>query len=137
MVPDFKDISAPRPSVETTTEQMAALQDQFQRAGSAKDRHQCVMQWDALRRNLGTWESLTHLNFAQDTTYPDYKAEQDFADEALPGFTNLHVTMKRMLLESEHRNELAEAIGEHAFACGNRTSKLLTRRERRPCKKQN
>ncbi len=115
MVPDFKDIQAARPSVETTGEQVAALQEKFKEAGSAADRHQCIMQWDALRRNLDTWESLTHLNFAQDTKNPDYKAEQDFADEALPGFTKLHVEMKRMLLESEHRDELTGAIGEHAF----------------------
>lgn len=115
MVPDFKEVQASRPSVESMSEQITAIQEQFKKAGSQSDRHQCIMQWDALRRNLDTWSSLTHLNFAQDTKNPDYKAEQDFADEALPGFTNLEVEMKRMLLSSEHREEMAEAIGSHAF----------------------
>ena len=49
MVPDFKDIQANRPSVEITSDQIAALQEQFKKAGSAEDRHQCIMQWDARR----------------------------------------------------------------------------------------
>ncbi|MBT6180264.1 MAG: M3 family oligoendopeptidase [Deltaproteobacteria bacterium] len=115
MVPDFKDVQADRPSLEEMSNKLAAIQELFHKAGSQADRHQCIMQWDSLRRNLETWTSLTHLNFAQDTKNPDYKAEQDFADEVLPGFTNLEVGMKQMLLGSEHRQEMAGAIGDHAF----------------------
>lgn len=115
MVPEFNNIQATRPSLDEMNEKVNAIQSQFANAGSAEDRQLCIMQWDALRRKVDTWSSLTHLNFAQDTQNPTYKAEQDFADEVTPGLTKLDVEMKKMLIHSEHRDEIASGIGDHAF----------------------
>ena len=88
---------------------------QFQNAKSKTERMKAFHEWDLLRKKIDTWDNLTMLRFWQDTQNLKYKAEQTFATESKPDFTKLQIEMKEMLINSEHRSEVANEIGEHAF----------------------
>ena len=112
----FKDVSAPTPDLDALAARVGALEADLGRAAKVEECLEVVRVWDGLRREVGTYSSLVHLRFNQDTTDPERKAARQAWDEAEPRWTELEVTMKRALLAHPLRPELEEAIGRQAFA---------------------
>ncbi|MCA9175275.1 MAG: M3 family oligoendopeptidase [Planctomycetales bacterium] len=113
--PRFDSIRAERPSFEQVQEQYRTLHERFDAATNAEGRMEIVRDWDRLRREVDTWESLTHLHFAQDTTNEAYQRELSYRDELSPKLTDLSVAWKRKLLET-CRDELTAEFGDQVAA---------------------
>lgn len=72
-----------------------------------------VRAWDALRRKLSAYRSLSSVKFAQNTADSDAQAEQEFADELFPRVAELETRMKQALLD--RRAALEPELGAHVF----------------------
>jgi M3 family oligoendopeptidase len=83
-------------------------------AAAASD---AVRSWDGLRRELGTWSSLTNLRFTQDTRDAAARAARETCDEADAMLTGLDTAMKRRLATSDARSALesSSTVGRQAF----------------------
>ena len=112
----FEKIQAPTPTREGAVEFNTEIHNQLDAAASFEELLDVVNAWDKQRRELLTWENLTHLRFSQDTTNPDYKKALDYCDELRPKLTELDVSVKRKLVSHPRRAELSQEIGEQAIA---------------------
>ncbi len=112
----FNDVSAPTPDLEALAARVAALQESLNGGQTEEECLASVRDWDALRREVGTYASLVHLRFNQDTTDAERKAVRQAWDEAEPRWTELEVSMKRALLAHPLRPQLEKALGAQAFA---------------------
>lgn len=112
----FTEIDAPTPDLEA----LAGRIDEVVRAlGPDSEPAACldaVREWDALRREVSTYQELVDLRYHQATDDPDARARRQAWDEARPGWTELMVTVKRVLLTHPRRAELEQALGAQAFA---------------------
>ena len=111
----FADIDVDTPTIEKVEAQYHQITEALEKAETKQEREQALQEWDKLRRYLESWQSLTSLRFSQDTTNEEYKKAQEYADELQPKLTALAIEMKRTLLASEHREELEDILGKHAF----------------------
>jgi M3 family oligoendopeptidase len=111
----FDQMTFTRPDLGALEAEYAALHAAFEAATNEMGRVTVLNNWDAIKRRLATSSSLVHLKFAQDTRDADRKADREFFDELSPKLMNLDVRMMKMLLNSEHRPELEDVVGEHAF----------------------
>ena len=106
----FSDISEPRPTVVTLTEEYRLIHEALDRGDVAA----ALMDWDRSRRRYETWSALVHLRFAQNTTDETAKADRDYADTLSPEATDLEIGLKRRLLADGQRASATAVIGEHA-----------------------
>lgn len=111
----FSEITVQTPTAVAVETDYRRIEQAFARATSPTERQTAVEEWDKLRRELETWESLVNLRFQQDTRNPEYKAAREYCDGLRPKLTELAVNWKRHLLASPHRAELEKALGAHAF----------------------
>lgn len=112
---DFKDVRATAPDLEVITHEYESLTKAWNAATDAGARLDVFKQWDALRRSLQTWQSLTRLRFDQDTRDLERKAAREQLDRISPKLTALEIDMKRHML-ANGRADLEPKIGRHAFA---------------------
>lgn len=75
-----------------------------------------VKQWDRLRRVTMTWQNLVELRFNQDTTDPMAVRQRQQCDEMSPQITELDVSVKRILLEGPHRDQIQQTYGDQVLA---------------------
>lgn len=115
-VPHASDMKIDAPDLEEVAARYDALEAQLEAARDPEARLAVIRDWDALRCQLETWRSLTHLRFNQETDNDEYCAERERCDELTPRLTRLDVSLKRKLLASPHRAELEERLGAQAFA---------------------
>ncbi len=113
---NFKDIQAQPPKLEDIAAEYRRLQVAWDSAADADARIRVFEEWDALRRGLWSWQSMTRLRFDQDTRDAQRKAAREQLDELAPKLTAFDTEMKRKLLASPHRGDLERRIGRHAFA---------------------
>lgn len=111
----YAQISSETPSAESLARDYGAIDALLDEARSAAGWVGALRAWDALRRRIGTWHSLTNLRFSQDTRNADYKAAREFADALAPKIEAYDVALKRRFLASPHRSELEASIGAHVF----------------------
>ncbi|HQT62151.1 MAG TPA: M3 family oligoendopeptidase [Acidiphilium sp.] len=71
--------------------------------------------WEALRRDYGTWSSLVHLRFSQDTADPGRNAAREYADALDPVVANHETAFKTRLLGLDTA-ALEARFGPHALA---------------------
>jgi M3 family oligoendopeptidase len=83
--------------------------------GSTVAAVETVREWDALRRELETWSSLTKLRFTQDTRDAAARAARQRVDEASAVIEGYDTSIKRRLTVSDARPSVSDAIGAHAF----------------------
>jgi M3 family oligoendopeptidase len=112
---DFKDITAAAPDMAEVGKQYRRLHDAWKNARSADARFDVFSQWDQLRRQLQTWQSLTRLRYDQDTHDPQRKAAREQLDHLAPKLTALETEMKRLLLDGG-RADLEPRLGSHIFS---------------------
>ncbi len=112
---DFKDIKAETPNLESVANQYRQLQAGWNAAGNANARYDVFGQWDALRRQLQTWQSMTRLRFDQDTRELERKAAREHLDRISPKLTALEMYMKRLVFATG-RADLEPRLGPHVFA---------------------
>lgn len=112
----FAEMHVAEPELAQVEAEMSALRERWSAAGDAEARREVLSDWDALRRRLVSWSSLTNLRFQQDTRDEAAKAARDRMDELRPQLQDLEVAFKRELLRSEHRAELERSFGGQAFA---------------------
>lgn len=113
---NFASIQLNDPTLEQIKAEYQTINEALDTAQTKAEREKALQKWDDLRRRLETWNALTSLHFNQDTREQEYKEAQVYCDELQPKFTALAIEMKRKLLNSENRAELAEIIGEQAFS---------------------
>jgi M3 family oligoendopeptidase len=111
----FQQIQATPPDVDAITEQYQKLGKAWKDARSADARLAVFAEWDALRRTIATWQSLTRLRYDQDTRDPQRKAEREHLDRIGPKLTALETEMKRLMLGSG-RADLEQRFGRHLTA---------------------
>ena len=112
MTIQFSDILVHRPTPEGLAERYRAIEAALDRDASPAA---ALAEWDRLRREAETWQSMVRLRFEQDTADPEAKAERDYADQIAPEMTRLEVEVKKRLLAAADRDRIAELVGEHAL----------------------
>lgn len=114
-LPNFDTFKPDTPSVDSVVSEYATINAAFEAAKDAADRVAAIKRWDALRIKLGTWQSVVHARFTQDTRNEDYKAAKDRESELSPRFLGPETEFKKMLLKSPHRAEFEAEFGAQAF----------------------
>jgi M3 family oligoendopeptidase len=104
------------PTFDAVAARYEEIEGALERATGVAGRLEAVQRWDRLRRELDGWEAMVHLRFNQDTRDEGRRRRRQRCDELMPKLTRLSVGFKRKLLESRHRAELVEALGEQAFS---------------------
>jgi len=115
MTVKFADITADAPDFEALKNHYSAIEQRLA-ANDTSVVLAAIDQWDKSRRDVQTWQSLTHLRFNQDTRNEAYKQAREHCDELTPRITELDVRIKKKLVASPLREKLAEQIGTHCFA---------------------
>jgi M3 family oligoendopeptidase len=105
----FEDIEAVKPTRESLAEAYAALNGLLDRDAVAE----ALAEWEGLRRATGTWSSLVHLRFSQDTANADYKAAREYADELGPVIADHETSFKKRLLALDAAR-IEGVYGKHA-----------------------
>jgi M3 family oligoendopeptidase len=107
----FSDISVDRP----TADSLDAEYRTITAALDSRDLDRALTLWDAARRRFESWQALVRLRFDQDTADAAAKAERDYADALTPVAVGLDVAIKRRLLASAARDQVAHQLGRHAL----------------------
>lgn len=101
----FDEIEAIKPTRESLADAYAGLNTLLDR-DAVPD---ALAEWEGLRRANGTWSSLVHLRFSQDTANPQAKADREYADELGPviadhetGFKNRLLALDPALIEGQY-----------------------------------
>lgn len=115
-VPHANDMKIDAPAFEEIAARYQALEARFTAAPDPEARLAVIQEWDGLRCHLDSWRSLTHLRFNQKTDDREHRAARERCDELTPRFQRLDVSLKRMVLASPHRKDLARRLGAQAFA---------------------
>jgi len=110
---NFADIAVVRPTREGLAARYAAIHQGLDQTSEGA-RAAALGDWDALRREVESWQSMVRLRFDQDTTDPQYKEDRDYADALMPEAMALEVALKRRLLEEPDRDTLIDEVGAHA-----------------------
>lgn len=105
----FEQMQVERP----VYEQVAARYREIEDTLNSGDPTQAIQSWDALRRELSDYASLTRLKFSQDTKDQEAKEAREYVDELYPRLEEFETQFKRELLE--RADELHDALGEHVF----------------------
>ena len=105
----FEDIEAVKPTRESLAEAYAALNGLLDRDAVAE----ALAEWEGLRRATGTWSSLVHLRFSQDTANAEYKAAREYADELGPVIADHETSFKNRLLALDAAR-IEGVYGKHA-----------------------
>lgn len=114
--PNYADITAATPTLESLQTDYGAIDARLDCAENCGDWEIALHEWDALRRRIGTWHSLTNLHFSQDTRNAEYVKAREYADELDPKIEAYDVALKRRFLDSPHRPALERSLGSHLFA---------------------
>jgi len=110
---DFHDIRAKTPDPEQIAARHREVTASFESAADASGRLEALRQWDAMRRELGTWGSLVGLRFQQDTRDVERKAALVERDEMAPKLQELEIDFMRRVKEGAHRDEVGAHFGPH------------------------
>jgi M3 family oligoendopeptidase len=107
----FAAITAEHPTRQT----LAAAYAEIHRLLDRADRAGALAAFDTVRRAYDTWGALVQLRFAQDTTSPQAKSDQEYADALNPEATRLEIEVKRRLLADPDQPAVAALTGGHAL----------------------
>jgi M3 family oligoendopeptidase len=107
----YSGIKAAIPTRDTLSADYAAINARLDAGALAAG----IADWEALRREVETWSSLTHLRFEQNTEDAAAKAAMDARDELMPTATNHEIALKRRLLGHPDRAAVAAITGTHAL----------------------
>jgi len=110
---NFADIAVVRPTREDLAERYSAIHSALDQPGE-RARAAALRDWDALRREIESWQSMVRLRFDQNTADPVAKEERDYADALMPEALALEVALKQRLLEEPDRAGLIDQVGAHA-----------------------
>ncbi|BAZ44203.1 putative oligoendopeptidase [Chondrocystis sp. NIES-4102] len=113
---NIADIKVETPTLEQVTAEYASINQALDQALSTEAYSKALQQWEDLRRRLDSWSALTSLHFSQDTTNPEYKQAQQYADELQPKLTALAIALKKRLLNSPNKSDLETILGQQAFS---------------------
>jgi len=112
----FAQIRPVEPDHEAVLGRYDALALRVRDADGAGEAIAAIEAWDALRREIRSWEAMASLRFQQATGDPDRKADVDRSNERKPVYASRDADVKRAALASPHRAAIAAAFGEHALA---------------------
>ncbi len=113
---DFSEIQIPTPRYEAVAAEYEKLDAAWESAVSVTACCHVIRDWDTVERRLSTWANLVDLRFNQDTSNAEYKQAREYSDELRPRLTDLSVKLKRKIIDSPHKGELASEFGPQAFA---------------------
>ncbi len=113
---NFSQITTETPILENIAAEYQEIKKQFNRAQSLNQRQTVIQQWDNLRRQISTWGELTQLKFYQNTQNEAFKNALEYYNQLTPALTELEINFKRYLIESPHRLELEQSLGQHIFS---------------------
>lgn len=113
--PSFDSLDFEQPDVDALRGRYDELRARLDGADDSSAQLGVVSEWNKLRSQLQSWASLVHLKFNQDTSNEDYKQAREFSDEIQPKLVDLDSKIKKSLVESTHRDAIADAYGEHAL----------------------
>ena len=112
----FAEVAPVEPDHEDVLARHDALAARIRDAATASDAIAAVRDWDALRREIQTWEAMASLRFHQATGDPERKADADRSNERKPVYAARDAGFKRAVLASPHRAAIEAAYGAHALA---------------------
>ena len=113
---DFRAYRLDPPDESQIQSRYDALDRDLASADSADEALAAVSRWDALRRELATWSSLVGIRFSQDTQDAEARRQRELRDALSPRLTRRDVQIKRFLLASRWREDLARQFGPQALA---------------------
>lgn len=109
----FSQLSPTEPDLDAVGQSYDDFLKALDDASTAAETLAVVEAWDALRRTLDSWSSLTRLHYRQDTSNEARKVANDRCDEVTPQLIDFEVRLKRRLLEDKHLDAVVEHYGEH------------------------
>ena len=112
----FTEYSYSRPDMGAYSAMFVGLLESFERAGTAEEQSRRLADICRARIEFETTYQLAVVRHTQDTTVPDYAAEQQFFDENKPLYDELVSRFYARLVRSRFRGELEERWGRHLFA---------------------
>lgn len=112
---DFQEYRVEAPTYEEVAARYQSINAELDAASDAESYSAAVETWDAYRRELSNWSAVVSIRFHQDTANPEYKQAREYCDELSPKLTDLAVKMKRRLLASPFREQLAAKFGDLVF----------------------
>ena len=84
--------------------------------------------WDALRRELDTWSSLTYVRFTQDTRDEQARRALDHRNEITPALTGFDIALKRRYVAAGGEPASSNHVWASTFSgCGKRISRRSIR----------
>lgn len=113
---DFREIVAPTPTWEQVAEQYQKFEVDLDAAVDLDVCLAVIRRWDDYLRPIKTWYALVHLRFNQNTCDEECKKNREYSDQLEPKLTELDVRMKRRILQSPHRDGIAEKLGATAIS---------------------
>lgn len=109
----FSEIVAETPTLDGLNHRYAELDRMLDRGGAVA-RAEAWTAWDAIRREVETWNNLTQLRFEQNTRDHEAKAARDYADQIMPQITALDIALKNRFLADPDRAGVEDLVGRHA-----------------------
>ena len=112
----FDEIAPSTPDLEALAGETRTLLDGLAAADTLETCRPHLERWNALRREVDSYDAFVDLRFSQDTRAEDRKAAREAWDDAKPRWTELLVDVKRALLAHPLRGALEDDLGAQAFA---------------------
>ncbi|MFT4702439.1 MAG: M3 family oligoendopeptidase [Bradymonadia bacterium] len=111
----FSTYDVSEPTLEIIDARYAGIAEAVAQAGTVDEVMTHVATWEGVRREMGTWASVFHIRFSQDTKDERNVRRMALADELGPEVTKCDTHIIRALLSHPLREALTERLGETAF----------------------
>ena len=111
----FSEMPYERPDIQAAKQQVAALTQAFQAAGTYEEARDLVVQMDRLNRHIHTESTLAQVRHSIDTRDEFYDAEVRFWDNTIPELMEYAQRWTMAMLASPFRDQLAAEFGDVVF----------------------
>ena len=111
----FSEFTLTRANIDDIASESTKLMARWNAAETTQERVCVIEHWDQLRRGYSTESSLAYIRFTQDTQDEQRKDDKQYFDTIHPDITEHEVKFMRAVVESEHRADVSEHLGEHVL----------------------
>src|SRR6056297_3358547 len=111
----FENMKYERPDIKEIESTFKEMIEEFKQANSSKEQLEIINKLNDYSREFSTMFSLANVRYAINTNDEFYKKEIEFINENEPTIDGLENEFKKLIYNSEFKNELKEHLGEHYF----------------------
>lgn len=111
----FNELPYLRPDLESIRVKLATLTERLSAASTADEAIAVVTDWNALRKEYATMQSLAEVRYTQNVADEARKNEKHFYDENNPTFIEMNLAFEKVLIASPWRPAMETHYGELFF----------------------